>query len=211
MPSQPIHDPSILALSLESMYGDPHRLLSLLREGGVRRLILIPMLAFSLASGQIFSENYLPWWVGFFVGLLWGAFFGFVGIWFCGKLFYIFFWFARKEVSPSIFSNLTYASFGPLLFFSLTGMVLHLGGLYLSVSWYSGYAFMILGILWSGFSFARLVNAERPAYFSTTFLSLLFLTSFLLFVSYLFPLVYKDINAFVREVEFLKSHIIINE
>jgi len=200
----------ILAFALNAMYGDAVKTLSLLSIQMLPRLILIPTSGFALACGQMFSDNYVPWWAGFIIGVLFGAVWGLFAIWLFTKAFYILFWFARRSITHTVYTNLVYASFGPLLFFALTGLILHLGGMYLEVSWYSGSAFMILGILWSGFSFARILNAQKRSYFSTGFLSFFFLVSMLLIVSYLFPLANQQINQFIQSIEFLRNHIFVN-
>lgn len=197
-------------LGLNSMYCESSKLYSLLLSQHFSRLIIIPILGFALSFAQVLSDTYIPWWSGSIIGLFVGGLFGWLGSWILAKIFYILLWFARKNFNKELFWNIFYLSFAPLLFFSATGLFLLLGGKYLEVSWYSGSPFMILGLLWSGFNFGRALNTENKIYFSTVFLSIVFLVTFLLLVSYIFPIVIKQINDIILGINFLQNKILIN-
>ncbi|MFA6979336.1 MAG: hypothetical protein WC209_08445 [Ignavibacteriaceae bacterium] len=201
---------SIWDLGLNSMYCESSRIYSLLNSRKFSKLIFIPIVSFALSFAQVLSDNYIPWWSGSIVGLIFGGLFGWLGVWILARIFYVLFWFSRKDIDKEIFWNIFYLSFSPLLFFSLTGLFLLLGGKYLEVSWYSGSPFMILGLLWSGFNFGRSLNTEGKIYFSSVVLSIIYLVTFLLLVSYIFPIAIKQINELITSISFLQNKIIIN-
>lgn len=201
----------LLGVSLASMFGDYENVFENISTEKVKKLILIPIIGFALLFAQMFSESYFPWWKGFIIGLLCGFIFGWFGIWLYVKIFYGLCWVMRHDLKHKIFRNITYSSFGALLFFALTGLIFQIGSIYFKISWFSGSAFLILGILWSGFSFAKILNAQRKAYFSSIILSFLFLVTLLLIIAYFVPFINKQIGSVIQNIGFLKNSIMINQ
>jgi hypothetical protein len=196
-------------VGLNTMYGDPTRISEVLKVRKMQALIWLPVLAFAFSCGQINSDNYIPWWAGFIVGSLWGGLFGFIGVWIIVKLFYVFYWFGHQQTKMYVYENMMYASFGPLLFFAFTGLTFHFGGIYFSVSWYSGTVFMVLGLLWSGFTAARLFYTDSKVHISTLILSLFYIVSFLLIITYLFPIIQNEIILLIRSIPFINNKVLI--
>lgn len=200
----------LLDISLSAMYDDFEKASKYIAEINKKNLALIPAIGFIFLYAQIFGEFYIPWWVGVFIGLLNGILFGWIVMWVYARVMYGLCWLLKINIDFDFLLRIFYSSFGALLFFSLTGLIFYLGNLYLRLSWYSGSAFLIMGILWSGYSFTKFLKNNTKNLKRIIVLGLIFLIILLFSVAYFIPLINRQIAMIIQNIEFLKNSILIN-
>lgn len=203
--------PKFLDVGLHSMFGEPGMLKEEIKDVSARQLLIIPILAFSFILAQSFSDYFIPWWFGLILGGICGGIFGLIGIQIFIALFYIFFWFARQDIKYEEYKSVIISMFGPLLFFGIVGLFLKFGGSYFEIfeiSWYSSAPFLVIGILWGGISFARMLFYDGKSKFGAIVLSVLFCVALFLILNSFFPLVINGIGTFIQNIKWISDKII---